>query len=122
MKKTKSFTVEQKNVNIISPIDGNNAFNTKFYSDWFLSYQERIFTELNFILNRVNHSVWFGSGSFYTNTAEGLWLCIKSLSNNFSGLKFHNLSKLEREGINLKDYIDERLCYSLFLRELEKKI
>ena len=48
--------------------------------------------------------MWFGRGSFHTNTVEGLWS-----------------SKLEKEGINSKDYIDDWLCYSLFLREIERK-
>ena len=111
----------KNNVNTIAPIDGNNEYTTRVYSDCFSSYQERDFTEMNFILHRVNHSVWFGRGSFHTNTVEGLWSCIKRLSNNFSGLNFHNLSKLEKEGINSKDYIDDWLCYSLFLREIERK-
>ena len=112
----------KNNVNTIAPIDGNNEYTTRVYSDCFSSYQERDFTEMNFILHIVKHSVWFGRGSFHTNTVEGLWSCIKLLSNIFSGLNFHNLNILEKEGINSNDYINDWLCYSLFLRSRMKKL
>ena len=91
------------------------------YSDCFSTYGENDFAAMNYILHRVNHSIWSFSGSFHTNTVEGLWSCIKRLSNNFSGLNFKLLTDLENKGIQLKDYIDDWLCYCLFMRDIEMK-
>ena len=63
----------------------------------------------------MNHSVWFGIGLFHTNTVEGLWSQIKRLSNNFAGLNFSILENIEKEGIQSEDYINDLLCYYLFL-------
>ena len=48
------------------------ALNTRIYSDSFASYQSGPFEEKGFILHRVNHIIWFGSGLFHTNSIEGL--------------------------------------------------
>lgn len=111
----------KKHVNTIPPINGNNEFQTRIYSDCFSSYRENDFNHMHYVLHRVNHSVWFGQGNFHTNTAEGLWGCLKRISNNFTGVNFKLLNELENNGINPKDYIDDWICYCLFKRELEKK-
>ena len=41
---------------------------TPIYSDCFASYRENGLANMDFILHRVNHSVWFGQGRFHTNT------------------------------------------------------
>ena len=116
------FPLIKKNVNTIAPINGNNEFTTRVFSDYFSSYRESDFIGINYILHRVNHSVWFGQGMFHTNTVEGLWSCIKRISNGFSGINFGLLSDLEKEGIDAKSYIDDWLCYCLFMIEIEKII
>jgi len=47
---------------------------------------KRDFEEIEYILHEVNHSVWSRLGLFPKNTVKSLWLKIKRLSNNFSGL------------------------------------
>ena len=80
-----------------------------------------ILIKCTYVLHRVNHSVWFGQGNFHTNTVEGLWGCLKRISNNFTGVNFKLLNELENNGIKPKDYIYDWICYCLFKRELEKK-
>ena len=111
----------KNNVNRIAPNNGYRELTTRVYSDCFSTYRENDFAVMNYILHRVNHSIWFCSGSFHTNTVEGLWSCIKRLSNNFSGLNFKLLADLENKGIQPKDYIDDWLCYCLFMRDIEMK-
>ena len=41
---------------------------TPIYSDCLASYRENGLANMDFILHRVNHSVWFGQGRFHTNT------------------------------------------------------
>ena len=93
---------------------------TRVYSDCYAVYRESDFTARWFLLHRVNHSVWFGFGLFHTNTVEGLWSCLKRLSNHFSGITFDTLDKLEKEGKNSSDYIDDWICYFLFLRDINR--
>ena len=83
-------------------------------------YIENVFNAKGFFLHSVNHSIWFGQGLFHTNTVEGLWACIKRITNNFSGLIFNILSNLENEGINVSDYIDNWSCYALFIRDINR--
>ena len=59
---------------------------------------------MGFKLNKVNHSIWFGTGLFHTNTIEGLQGQIKRLSNNFTGLNFNILENVEKDGIRSEDY------------------
>ena len=101
--------------------DMNDETKTRIYSDSFATYQEEDFENLGYKLNKVNHSVWFGIGLFHTNTVEGLWDQIKGLSNNFAGLNFSILENIEKEGIQSEDYINDWLCYYLFLRDLKRK-
>lgn len=56
---------------------------------------------------------------FHTKTVEGLWSYIKRLRSNFSGLSLN--SQLENKDIQSKDYIDDWLCYCLFMKEIERK-
>ena len=57
---------------------------TRIYSDCFSSYRENDLKYMGFVLHRANHSVWFGQGLFHPNIIEGIWACLKRLSNNFS--------------------------------------
>ena len=54
----------------------------------------------------INHSKFFCSGLFHTNTIEGLWPEIKRIFNFFSGLNFYILNFMKNNGINGKDYFD----------------
>lgn len=110
-----------KNVHTeINYIDGID-FRTRVYSDCFSAYREEDFENLGYLLNRVNHSIWFGRGLFHTNTVEGLWSCLKRLSKNFTGLTFDTLKIIENEGLNPSNYIDDWVCFYLFLRDIERK-
>jgi hypothetical protein len=63
---------------VINNHDPNEHFPaTRIYSDCFLSYQENDFNSSGYILHRVNHSVWFGQGSFHTNNIEGVLSRVK---------------------------------------------
>ena len=99
--------------NIIEPA-------TRIYSDVFASYQIIDFNKVGYILNKVNHSYWFGYGSFHTNTIEGVWSKIKRISNNFSGINGHVISKLSLKGINEEDYFNDWICYFIFLIKCEE--
>ena len=102
-------------------VDERYLINTRIFSDCWSSYQINDFREMGFILNRINHSVWFGYGDFHTNTIEGLWSKIKRHSKNFSGISIEMIDKLY---INYSDkikYLDGWICFSLLLREFEKE-
>ena len=58
------------------------SIKTRIYSDCYSSYQVNDFKDMGYLLKRVNHSIWFGYGLFYTNTIESLWGQIKRKSNN----------------------------------------
>ena len=99
----------------------SESIKTRVYSDCFASYNEQRFAEYGYILKRVNHSIWFGYGSFHTNTIEGLWSQIKGLCDNFSGLSIFNLDKKFSSDKQKKIYLDGWICYALLLREFERK-
>ena len=61
----------KKNVYILDPNEEDDM-KTRIYSDYFTSYQKRDFYDSGYILNKVNHSVYFGQGLFHTNIVEGL--------------------------------------------------
>ena len=92
---------------------------TRIYSDCWSAYQLSDFMDCGFLLHRVNHSLWLGSGLFHTNTVEGLWGQIKRLCNDFSGITFNLLDKVEKTGINPRDYLDDWICWAIFLRDCE---
>ena len=79
---------------------------TRIYSDCFQSYQINDFNNCGYILNRVNHSVWFCQRSFYTNNIQGVWSKIKRWTNDFSGLNGNVMHKLKIKGINSEDYFN----------------
>lgn len=81
----------------------NYSLCTRIYSDCWSVYQQSDFMDLGFLLHRINHTLWFGSGLFHTNTVEGLWSRIKRLCNDFSGITFNLLDKVEKRDINPKD-------------------
>ena len=58
---------------------------------------------MGFILDKVNHSIWFGKGSFHINTIEGGWFKI----NNFSSLNGNVINKFSLQGIDLADYFND---------------
>ena len=77
---------------------------------------------MSYILKRVNHSVWFGYRLFHTNSVESLWGQIKKYTNNFSGLSIDFLkSKFNENNDLIKEYLDDWICYALFLREIIRK-
>ena len=47
----------RKNVSTMPPHNGNNEFTTRVFSDFFASYRKEDFMGMDYILNRVNHSV-----------------------------------------------------------------
>ena len=94
---------------------------TRIYSDCFQMYQAADFAQMNYILKRINHSIWFGYGLIHTNTVEGLWSQIKRLNNNFSGLNINNIIKKFTSDTDKINYLDGWIAYSLFLREIEMK-
>ena len=69
----------------------------------------------------MNHSIWLGSGSFHTNTIEGLWSTIKRISDNFSDLNFKLFDDLSKQGIKVSEYIDDWICYCLFYRDIARR-
>ena len=75
-------------------IDEEYQINTRIYSDCYSSYQVNDFRNMGYILKRVNHSIWFGYGSFHTNNVEGLWSQIKRITNNFSGLSINKINQM----------------------------
>ena len=110
------------NVSTINQNDGDIDLRTRVYSDCFSAYSEADFNAMGYRLHRVNHSVWFGQGSFHTNTVEGLWSTIKRINNNFSGLSFNILDDITKNGGNPSDYIDDWICFSLFFRDVKMRI
>ena len=95
---------------------------THIFSDCFRSYQIEDFKNLGLILKRVNHSVWFGIGTLHTNTIESLWHQIKQITNNFAGITMENLKKTFNNDENkITDYLDEWLCFALYIRETRIK-
>ena len=97
------------------------SLSTRVYSDCWAAYNEIAFKNEGYILHKVNHSVWFGAGLFHTNNIEGLWSQIKRLCFNFTGINFTLLDKLSNKGIAPKDYLDDWICWGLFLRNTELK-
>ena len=74
---------------------------------------------MGYVLHRVNHSVWFGQEMFHTNSIEGLWACIKRISNNFPGINFKILEDIEKKEIKEEDYLDGWICFCLLIPEIE---
>lgn len=97
------------------------SLSTRIYSDCWAAYDKEDFKNKGYILHRVNHSIWFGKGLFHTNTIEGLWSQLKRLNNNFSGINFEVLNQLEKKLINPVDYLNDWICWSLYLRTCEIK-
>ena len=95
----------------------NESTKTRIYSDCFQSYQPRDFKEMGYILNRINHSIWFGFGLMHTNSIEGLWSQLKRLNNNFSGINFEIINQLEKKLINPVDYLNDWI-FGLFIKNL----
>jgi len=67
-------------------LDDDSTLNTRIYSDCFSSYQPLEFKNAGYKLRRVNHSVWFYSELFHTNSIERLLSQLKRLTKDFSGL------------------------------------
>ena len=57
----------------------------------------------------------------HTNTVEGVWSQLKYLSKDFSGITFSLLEQLETCGIKSEDYLNDFICYYLFLRYCRRK-
>ena len=102
--------------------DEIHSIRTRVFSDSFSSYQVSDFSNLGFILKRINHSVWFGTGYLHSNTIESLWHQIKSINNNFTGLSVEKLKLMFNNDENMIiNYLDGWICYSLFLRDINRK-
>ena len=97
----------------------NDDMKTHIYSDSFTSYQIRDFEALGYKLNKVNHSVWFGQGLFHTNNVKDLWSQLKRISHDSSSINFKILEDAKKNGDNAREYIDNWICFSLFIRECE---
>ena len=62
---------------------------------------------MGYVLNRDNHSVWFGYELFHTNTIESLWGQIKRYTHNFSGISIYFLkNKFNNNEVLMKEYLD----------------
>lgn len=85
---------------------------TRVFSDYFSSYQESDFNRNGFILHKVNHQVWFGQGSFHTNSIEGVLIRLKRLTNSFNGFN-GNIFNNNRD-INDNEYFNNWICSGLF--------
>ena len=102
--------------------DEIHSIRTRVFSDSFSSYQVSDFSILGFILKRINHSVWFGAGYLHRNIIESLWHQIKSINNNFTGLSIEKLKIMFNNDENMIiNYLDGWICYSLFLRDINRK-
>ena len=84
--------MDNRNLEVLMPLVINNVYtnndlseynsreeislyslSTRVYSDCWAAYNEKEFSKNEgYILHKVNHSVWFGSGLFHTNNIEGL--------------------------------------------------
>jgi len=51
---------------------------------------------------------------------EGLWSSIKRLCKDFTGINISNLDKLVENGINIKDNLNDWICYALLLLDFER--
>ena len=96
-------------------LNEENSTKTRIYSDCWSTYQVKDFNQLGYILRRVNHQVWFGYGLFHTNTIETVWGHLKNNINMLNS-KFGNNQTL------LKNYFDGWICYSLFIREVKRRL
>lgn len=97
------------------------CFSTRVYSDCWRAYNTTDFKNKGSYLHRVNHSIWWGSGLFNTNTIEGLWSQLKRISNYFSGVNFNVLNNLEEKDVYVRDYLDGWVCMAIFFRNCEIK-
>jgi len=102
-------------------MDEDESYKLGFFSDCFHSYQPNNFKNLGYILNRANHSIWFGAGSLHTNTIESLWSQIKNITQNFSGLVVDLLKKkFNNNEIEITNYIHGWLCFALLFRDFRR--
>ncbi len=114
------FPLIKKNVYTYDIIENNTDFRTRIYSDYYSVCRQNDFNPMEFLLHHVNHSIWFEQGLFHTKASGRFMACIKRIANNFNGLTFNILSNLEHEGINAFDYIDDWICYALFIRDINR--
>ena len=98
--------------------NNENYYATKIYSDSFSTYQIKDFNDNGYILYKVSHSIWFGSGKFNTNTIEGVWSRIKRITDNFIGLNAVIYNKFGNAN-NLIEYINALICAGLFFMRCE---
>ena len=92
---------------------------TRIYSDCFQTYQKDDFNPKGYILFKVNHSVWFGTGTFHTNTIEGVWSNIKIITNNFNGINGSIYNKFKNNEIEFYNYINGLICVTLYYMRCE---
>ena len=100
--------------------DADNEYPaTRIYSDCFMSYSPNEFNSEGYILYRVNHSYWFGSGSFHTNTIEGVWSQIKRITSDFYGMNGSIFKSYANDYHIIETYFNALICTALFFMRCE---
>ena len=124
--KAKLMPIIKQNVYIsVNSIHNNSDDNlidseTRIYSDYIATQLILDFNRCGYILNKLNHTYWFGYGSFHTNTIEGVWSKIKLIRNNFAGISGPVISELSLQGISKRDYFNDWIFYFIYLIKCEK--
>jgi len=107
--------------NILNNNEGKNAeyLATRIYRDCLQTYQKKILILMLYILYKVNHSVWFGTGNFHTNTIEGVCISIKRITNSFNGMNGSIYNKFQNNEIEYDNYINGWICAALYYMRCE---
>ena len=108
-------TVPNVIINNIDDMDNPPA--TRIFSDCWNAYSTSDFNEAGYIHHKINHSVWFGQGSFHTNNIEGIWSKIKRLMDNFNGINGNIFNG--KNNINNIDYFNSWICLGIFFMNTE---
>lgn len=107
----------EKNIYTNSNPIMNINFRIRIYSDCYSVYRKIYFNDMSFILDRVNHSIWFGRWCFYIYTMEGLLEAIKRIKRNFIGLNFKVLDYITKDGYDASKYVDDWI-FSVYFKEI----
>ena len=105
------------NVIINNNDDMDNPPATRIFSDCWNAYSTSDFNEAGYIHHKINHSVWFGQGSFHTNNIEGIWSKIKRLMDNFNGINGNIFNG--KNNINNIDYFNSWISLGIFFMNTE---
>lgn len=77
------------------------------------------FNNMGYKLYKINHSVWFGSGHFHTNSIEGTWSKLKRLTRHFNGLNGNIFNT--KKNLDDGDYFNGWICSGIFFMQCEDK-